>query len=182
MPIEVLNAVRYTHKASLNCREQSFLVGFTIFSNILLIFSVGYLNLPTSLRMVERCNFVSDFILLHELVEKSVAEVLPPIADDGTWSPKTCKHIFFHKLKQRPPPMIIMARCKHSMIISFASNGLHPFGNVVNCHKDEKVPINMEGNDEVVAPNIKEFHNKDRVRQHHIPSSYAPQLLASLTG
>jgi hypothetical protein len=121
--------------------------------------------------MVGRCNFVSDPIFLHELLKKSVAEMLPPIADDGTWCPKMCKHIFFQKLKH------------NSMIISFASNDLHPFGNVVNCHKDEKVPIRVrEGSHEVDAPNIKEFHNKDWVQQHYIPSSYAPQLLASLIG
>jgi hypothetical protein len=50
------------------------------------------------------------------------------------------------------------------MIIGFASNGLHPLENVVNCHKDEKVPIRVrEGSHEVDAPNIKEFHNKDQV-------------------
>jgi hypothetical protein len=114
---------------------------------------------------------VSDPILLHELLEKSVAEVFPPIADDGTWCPKTCKHIFFQKLKH------------NSIIISFASNGLHSFGNVVNCHKDENVPIRVrEGSHEIDAPNIKKFHNKNQVQRHHISSSYAPQLLASLTG
>jgi hypothetical protein len=50
------------------------------------------------------------------------------------------------------------------MIIGFASNGLHPFGNVANCHKDEKVPIRVrEGSYEVDVLNIKEFYNKDRV-------------------
>jgi hypothetical protein len=100
--------------------------------------------------MVGRCNFVSDPIFLHELLEKSVAEMLSPIIDDGTWCPKTCKHIFFQKLKH------------NSMIISFANNGLHSFGNVVNYHEDEEVPIRVgEGSHEVDAPNIKEFHNKD---------------------
>ena len=96
--------------------------------------------------------------------------MLPTIADDGTWCPKMCKHIFLQKLKQ------------NSIIISFTNNGLHPFGNIVNCHVDEKVPIRVgEGSYKVDALNIKEFHNKDRVQRHHIPSSYAPQLLASLT-
>ena len=121
--------------------------------------------------MVGHCKFVSDPILLHELLKQSVGKVLPPIADDGTWCPKMCKHIFFQKLKH------------NSMIIGLARNGLHPFGNIVNYHKDEKVPIRVrEGSHEVNAPNIEMFHNMYWVQRHHISSSNALQLLASATG
>jgi hypothetical protein len=135
-----------SHKASLSRRDQS---------NILLI----------SLLDISTCPLVSDPILLHELLKKSVAKVHPPFANDGTWCPKMCKHIFFQNLKH------------NSMIIGLTSNSLHPLGNIINCHKDEKVRIRVrERSHEVDAPNIKKFHNKNQAQGHHISSSYAPHL------
>jgi hypothetical protein len=107
--------------------------------------------------------------LLHELLKKSVPKMLPPIIDDGTWCPKMYKHIFFQKLNH------------NSMIIGLASIGLHPFGNIINYHKNVEVPIRIrEGSHEVDASNIKKLHYKDRVQWHHVPSSNAPQILVSL--
>jgi len=113
--------------------------------------------------MVGSCNFMSNTILLHELLKKFIAEMLPPITDDGTWCPETCKHIALHKLQH------------DFMIIGFASNSLHPLGNIVNSHKNVEVPIRIwEGSYEVNALNIKQLHNQDRVQRHHIPSSNTP--------
>ena len=113
---------------------------------------------------------MSDGKFLHELLKESIVEMLPPITDNGMWCPKTCKHIFIQKLKD------------DYMIICFASNGLHPLGNIVNNHKDVEVPIRVrEWSHEVDAPNIKKLHNQDQVQRHHIPSSNTPNFLASLT-
>jgi hypothetical protein len=89
-----------------------------------------------------------DTILLHELLKKIIAEVLPPITNNGTWCPERCKHIVLQKLQH------------NSMIIAFASNGLHPLGNIVYSHENVGVPIRVrEGSHEVDAPNIKKLHN-----------------------
>jgi len=46
------------------------------------------------------------------------------------------------------------------MIIGFASNGLHPFGNIVNSYENVEVPIRVqEGSHELDALNIKKLHN-----------------------
>jgi hypothetical protein len=106
---------------------------------------------------------MGDEILLHQLLENLVAEMLASITYDCLRRTKPSKDSVFQKLDH------------NSMVISLASNDLHPLGHIVHSNQNVQITIGVwKRSHEINALNIKNLNNQNRVEGHHISSRDTP--------
>jgi hypothetical protein len=106
---------------------------------------------------------MGDEILLHQLLKNPVTEMLASITYDCLRRTKPSKDSVSQKLDH------------NSVVISLASNGLHPLGHIVHSNQDVQIAIRVrKRSHEINAPNIKNLNNQNQVEGHHISSRDTP--------
>ena len=86
--------------------------------------TIGNFDLATLLWVIRGGNLVGDEVLLHQLLKNLVAEMLASITYDCLRCTEPSKDSVSQKLDH------------NSVVISLASNSLHPFGHIVHSNQD----------------------------------------------
>jgi hypothetical protein len=125
--------------------------------------TIGNFDLATRLWVIRGGNLVGDELLLHQLLKNPVAEMLASIIYDCSRCTKPSKDSVSQKLDH------------DSVVISLASNGLHPLGHIVHSNQDVQISIGVgKWSHEINAPHIKDLHDQNRVEGHHISPTDTP--------
>ena len=106
---------------------------------------------------------MGDEILLHQLLKNPVAEMVASITYNHSRCTEPSKDSVSQKLDH------------NSVVISLASNGLHPLGHIVHSNQDVQIAIGVwKWSHEINALHIKNLNDQNRVEGHHISSRDTP--------
>jgi hypothetical protein len=118
---------------------------------------IGNFYLATSLRMVGSGYLVCNRVLEKQGFEKSVAEVLASVADDGSGSTKSTEDVGLDEFHY------------HHVIIGLGGPGFDPFGDIVYPYQNVLMPKRWwKRAHEIDTQDIKTFDYEDGVQWHHI--------------